>query len=146
MKRGVLALVAAALVGAALLGGCSRARKAPSTPGRTGGTTSRLATRTVTAGAVDVKVRPVRLDASGAAFEVILDTHSVELGMDMAKVAGLEVGGTPWTGASWKGAGPGGHHREGTLSFSPAGPATGRAVLTIGGLPAPVEVSWDLVS
>jgi hypothetical protein len=141
MKRGLPALLAVVVAGAVLLAGCNGADKAAG-PAETAG--ARLATRSVKAGEVDVKVTPARLDDSGAAFEVVLDTHAVELDMELAKTARLEVDGTPWTGAAWEGAGPGGHHREGTLSFDAVGPATGRAVLTIEGLPAPVEAAWDL--
>ncbi len=65
---------------------------------------------------------------SGLAFEVAMDTHSVDLdGFDLSKLAllrtdsGVEVAPVEWD------AGPGGHHREGKLSF----PATvdGRPLL-----------------
>ena len=38
----------------------------------------------------------------------------------------------------------GGHHREGTLTFSAAGPANGDAVLTIEGLDEPATARWAL--
>lgn len=105
-----------------------------------------LATKTVEAGAVTVKIDPVRIDAGGAEFKVNFDTHSVALDLDVARSAALAVGGSQWAGAAWSGAGPGGHHREGTLRFDPGGPATGPAVLTITGLPAPVTATWSLGS
>lgn len=104
-----------------------------------------LATRTVKAGEVDVKVEPSQLDGQGAAFKIVLDTHSVELSMDLADAV-LEVGGTSWEVVGWSGDGPGGHHREGELRFTASGPAEGRARLRLSGFPEPVEATWDLGS
>ena len=108
--------------------------------------TPALATRTVEAGAVTVKIDPTRLDAGGAEFDVSFDTHSVALDLDVAGSAALTVAGAPWAGATWSGDGPGGHHREGTLRFAPGGPAEGRAALSISGLPGPVTAAWTLGS
>ena len=99
--------------------------------------------RRVVAGAVTVTITPARIDAAGATFSVVVDTHAVELSMDLT-AAQLEVDGTLWTGARWEGSGPGGHHRSGELQFDAAGPARGTARLTLPGFPAPVEASWDL--
>ena len=105
-----------------------------------------LPARTVTAGAVTVKVTPARLDASGAEFAVSFDTHSVELDLDVARSARLEVDGVAWSPPAWSGDGPSGHHRQGTLRFPAGGPAAGTARLVISGLPAPAEASWDLAA
>ena len=104
-----------------------------------------LAERTVKAGEVDVKVQPTQLDADGAVFKVVLDTHSVELSMDLTE-ARLEVGGTAWAVAGWTGDGPSGHHREGELRFTSSGPAQGTARLTLSGFPEPVDATWELGS
>jgi hypothetical protein len=106
--------------------------------------TSALPARQVDSGAVEVKITPARLDDTGAAFEIVLDTHSVELALDVAAAATLEVDGTAWSVDGWDGSRPGGHHREGTLRFTAGGPASGIARLTITGLPEPVEATWDL--
>ena len=103
-----------------------------------------LETRAVTAGAIDVKIEPVRLDAGGATFKVVLDTHSEDLSMDLAASARLDVAGSPWEVAGWTGDGPGGHHREGELAFRAAGPAEGTATLVLSGFPGPVEATWAL--
>ena len=103
-----------------------------------------LASKTVEAGAVTVKIDPVRVDATGAEFKVAFDTHSVNLDFDVARTATLTVAGAPWPGATWSGDGPDGHHRAGTIRFGPGGPAQGAAVLSLGGLPAPVTASWTL--
>lgn len=103
-----------------------------------------LARKTVEAGEVTVKITPERIDSDGAAFAVVLDTHSVELDLDIAGNARFVVDGTTWTDATWDGAGPGGHHREGTLHFTAAGGVTGPAELTINGLPETVRATWNL--
>ena len=101
--------------------------------------------QTIEAGAVTAKIQPERIDADGAVFTVAFDTHSEELDLDVAAASELVVGGQAWTGAEWEGDPPGGHHREGRLSFESTGEPTGQAVLTLAGLPAPVEATWDVV-
>lgn len=103
-----------------------------------------LDTRTVTVGEVEVSITPTRVDETGASFAVVFDTHSVELDLDVADAVALTVDGQAWTDPAWDGAGPGGHHREGTLTFTAAGPANGDAVLTIEGLDEPVTAHWAL--
>ena len=103
-----------------------------------------LAERKVVAGEVTVTIQPVRIAQDGAEFKIVLDTHSVELDLDVAGAARLVVDGTEWRGATWDGAGPGGHHREGTLRFSAGGPPAGDAVLTISGLDRPTAARWTL--
>ena len=102
-----------------------------------------LETRTVGAGEIDIKIEPRQLDDRGAVFAITLDTHSVELAMDLA-AAELSVGDTSWPVAGWDGDGPGGHHREGDLRFDAAGAAVGTARLTLPGFSEPVEVTWEL--
>jgi hypothetical protein len=143
MRARLIAGVLAALI---LAGGAILLRQGDDQPAATTARAAGLTldTRTVTAGAVQVKIEPRRLDAGGAVFRVTLDTHSVDLGTDLARAARLEVGGTRWAGPSWQGGGGGGHHREGELRFQPAGPTQGTAQLTIAGLPGPVVARWEL--
>lgn len=96
----------------------------------------------LTAGEVTVKVTPKAVDDKGAEFAVSFDTHSVELDLDVAAQAELAVDGIAWADPAWEGDGPSGHHREGTLRFSPRGGAAGQIMLTIGGLAAPVTARW----
>lgn len=103
-----------------------------------------LDTRTVTIGEVEVTITPTRVDDTGASFAVVFDTHSVDLDLDVADTVTLTVDGKAWTDPTWDGAGPGGHHREGTLTFTAAGPANGDAVLTIEGLDEPATAQWAL--
>ena len=70
-------------------------------------------------GAITVVIVPLDLDQPGETidFDVSMDTHSVDLSMDLTTLAtlstdtGLSVNGLLWTG------GRGGHHVQGTLSF-----------------------------
>lgn len=94
------------------------------------------------AGEVTVEATLRQLDDTVAVVRVVFDTHAVELDLDVAAGATLTVGGTTWPTGGWEGDGPGGHHREGELRFSAAGPAEGDAVLSIGGLSEPVTFRW----
>jgi hypothetical protein len=70
-------------------------------------------------GAVSVAITPLEVaqDAATLSFEVAMNTHSVDLGMDLAQLAtlttdtGAAVTATTWTGEA------GGHHVSGVLSF-----------------------------
>lgn len=70
-------------------------------------------------GAVIVEVTPLNLDQPGQTldFQVSMNTHSVDLNMDLATLAtlatdtGLQVEAVSWDGPR------GGHHVSGTLSF-----------------------------
>lgn len=103
-----------------------------------------LLRRTVAAGDVTVTITPERVDDGGAEFEVVFDTHSVELDLDVARRARFTVGGIPWSGAVWTGDGPGGHHREGTLGFTAGGEPSGEAELVIDGIPGTVVATWHI--
>lgn len=70
-------------------------------------------------GAVVMQVTPLNLNSQGDAleFEIALNTHSVDLSMDLAKLAtlttdsGMTVNATSWEAPS------GGHHVSGKLFF-----------------------------
>ncbi len=105
-------------------------------------------------GAVEIAVWPLDLDVQGGdllAFEVSMNTHSVDLSMDLAPLstlstdAGLQVKAVSWTGGS-------GHHVRGLLTF-PSVTSDGtpllangqRLVLTIRDVDAPSrEFAWEL--
>lgn len=86
-------------------------------------------TRTDQQGAITVEVTPLDLDnpSEQLEFDVVLDTHSVDLSMDLAPLAtlttdtGITIQATLWDAPR------GGHHVEGKLIF----PATtdGRSIL-----------------
>jgi hypothetical protein len=104
-------------------------------------------------GAVTVGVQPLNLDGSAGdlTFAVSMNTHSVDLSMDLASMAvlntdtGIQVNATRWDGPR------GGHHISGTLVFRAT--KNGKSVLagvskltlTISNLDAPTRVfAWDL--
>lgn len=98
--------------------------------------------RTVQAGAVEVRMTALTLGASGARFRVELDTHAVALDLDLARAAQLRVNGRLADAGTWEGTGPGGHHREGTLRFATAVPVGASLELRITGLPAEAVATW----
>lgn len=85
-------------------------------------TVAGLPTRTVQAGPVEVIMTP--------------------LALDMASAARLRVNDNTIDGARWDGQGPGGHHREGALRFSPPIPPGASVELHITGLPVDARGSW----
>ena len=74
---------------------------------------------------VTVKVTPKRIGPSDKRWEfsVVLDTHSVDLSDNLVQSASLTTDdGRTLKPASWIGAAPGGHHREGVLAFDVPAP------------------------
>lgn len=104
-------------------------------------------------GAIVVEVTPVNLEgaATQLEFSVALNTHSIDLSMDLASLAtmttdtGLSVAAESWDAPR------GGHHTSGKLVF-PLSPEAlpllneaGRLTLTISNLDAPSrEFEWEL--
>lgn len=71
--------------------------------------------------AVIVTVTPIDIlpQSKEWKFNVVMDTHSIELDQDMVKVAVLvDDSGKEYSPNRWQGAPPGGHHREGLLIFT----------------------------
>lgn len=69
------------------------------------------------AGAIDVTATPTAADGA-TVIRVVFDTHSVDLDFDPVEIAVLDVDGREVRATSWDGPGPGGHHREGDLTFA----------------------------
>jgi hypothetical protein len=70
--------------------------------------------------AVTVEVTPLNLPQGGSSldFEVVFNTHSVDLGFDPVAISVLrDDAGQEYPALEWQGDGPGGHHRSGTLRF-----------------------------
>ncbi len=83
-----------------------------------------LAAQTSRGGGVTVSVTPKDLaaDAPRWDFEVVFDTHSVNLNHDLVRSAALiDAAGGRHAPLAWDGDPPGGHHRKGVLSFKPLG-------------------------
>lgn len=78
-----------------------------------------LQPQTSAEGEVTVEVRPLELDkGKSPTFEVVLNTHSVELDADLKKDVVMIVEGKEYIAFSYEGDPPGGHHRTGVVSFS----------------------------
>ncbi|GIK37523.1 MAG: hypothetical protein BroJett011_13560 [Chloroflexota bacterium] len=76
--------------------------------------------------AVRIEVTPLNLPQGGASldFSVVFDTHSVDLGFDPVAISVLRDNtGREYPALEWKGDGPGGHHRSGTLRFEAPNPS-----------------------
>jgi len=126
---------------------------APSAQGRS---PSQELARSDTQGAVAVIVSPSSWtrDAEGTLeFEVSMETHSVELSMDLAQLATLETDtGLTLEALDWSGGE--GHHVTGVLRFPSATPegrpllqAATLLTLTLRDVDAPARVfQWDLAS
>ena len=106
-------------------------------------TPAAFAKRTASAGEIDIQLQPHHVDSTGAEVKVTLDTHSVDLDMDLLAGATLEVGGVAWPAIAWDGDGPSGHHRQGRLRFDAGGSPDGPIVLRLAGFAGPVVATWN---
>lgn len=69
-------------------------------------------------GAVTVEVTPLFNDDNTLTFEVAMNTHSVDLGIDLVTLATLSNDrGVTVTASQWDAPADGGHHVAGTLIF-----------------------------
>lgn len=105
-------------------------------------TPSALAPKTVRIGAIDVRIEPHHIDASGALLKVTLDTHTTDLDMPLAGT--LDVDGAAWPGGIWSGDPASGHHRAGEFRFQAAGSLAGTVTFTLGGFDEPASATWTL--
>lgn len=154
MKRFLLPLL---LTVALFLAACSPATTASdqTSPGSGAAESASSSEQTLSdeQGEVTIKVTPLNLDGSAETleFDVVMDTHSVDLGMDLATLAtlttdtGVIVQATTWDAPR------GGHHVEGKLIFPAAKDGktilddTSRLTLTITNVDAPSRVfEWEL--
>ena len=109
--------------------------------------------RTDSQGAVTVVVKPLDLDGSSETltFEIVMDTHSVDLSFDLASLATLTTDtGLVVQAALWD-APRGGHHVKGTLSFpasvdgKPLLDEAAKLTLTLVNVDAPERIfTWDV--
>jgi len=97
---------------------------------------------------VTVTVTPsdLSLESNEWKFDVVMDTHSVELDQEMTRVAILTGdSGKEYSPARWEGAPAGGHHREGVLVFSPITPTPKSVELKITEIADTVRTfNWQL--
>jgi hypothetical protein len=103
-----------------------------------------------TQGSVTVNATPTLLSSKDLQwkFDVGFNTHSVELDQDITQIAVLvDDSGKEYKPIRWEGAGPGGHHREGTLVFNQITPMPKTVTLKILGVDAPVRsFVWNITN
>ncbi len=128
-----LFLVLISMVTAILLWRILRPIQTPSAIKPINNTTTPLyTTKENEGGNVTVSVTPLRLTPGfPASFDVTFETHSVELSFGVENIATLtDLRGVSYT-PHWEGSPPGGHHRTGTLRFTPDLSRPGSVILTL---------------
>jgi hypothetical protein len=96
---------------------------------------------------VKVTVTPPGFSSSAKAldFEVSLETHTQNLGDDLAKSALLMADGKQYEPLGWEGAAPGGHHRKGVLRFKAiVPPRSVELQILLSGDTSPRSFTWRL--
>lgn len=79
-----------------------------------------------------VSVTATSIDQSDWSFQIILDTHSVELTEDLTQVSALlDENGNEYKPIEWQGDPPGGHHRSGVLRFGEIMPESQSVTLVV---------------
>lgn len=110
-------------------------------------TAAPIAMQSSTVSGVTVNATPIALSGERWEFEIVLETHSGDLGDDLAKSTTLVAdNGAALSPVAWRGDPPGGHHRKGVLEFKAVTPPPARLELRIvrAGEPAPRVFSWPL--
>lgn len=103
-------------------------------------------TQTNNNGKIIVEATPKSLSPeSEAQFDLVFNTHSVELDYDLVKIAQLtDDKGKIYKPISWSG-GKSGHHLEGVLTFSGISNSAKKVTLTISGIDNQDRIfSWEL--
>lgn len=104
-------------------------------------------TKTDDQNGVTIDVTPIDISAQSKEWklDVTMNTHSVELNQDLTKSAVLiDDRGNEYKPIKWDGS-AGGHHREGTLTFSPIVPPPKSIELKITGIADAVRFfAWQL--
>lgn len=106
-----------------------------------------LSPQTSSQSMVTITVTPHREGAGNWEFDVALNTHSGALDDDLEKSAVLVTAdGQRLAPTSWRGDGPGGHHRKGVLRFEAVEPSTSAMELRIqrAGEPSARSFRWTL--
>lgn len=122
--------------------------RAANTSTSAGKASSPFATKSNSGGSVDVEVTPTALNiGEPMAFDLAMNTHSVDLSDDMTQIAVLrDDAGKEYKPTAWEGGEPGGHHRAGVLKFAALTSKPKYLELVIKGLARVPErvFRWDL--
>ena len=108
-----------------------------------------LETKTDEQASVTVTVTPMNISPQSKEwkFDIVMDTHSVELDQNMIVVATLLAdNGEEYKPLRWEGAEAGGHHREGVLIWSAIEPMPQSVEIKVKDIGGILERSfkWDL--
>lgn len=105
-----------------------------------------LPMQSTTMSGVTVKATPLVVAGERWEFEIVLETHSGDLGDDLVKSAILTTDEETSRPLEWRGDPPGGHHRKGVLTFRVVNPGAARVGLTIvrPGETEPRAFRWQL--
>ena len=108
----------------------------------------KLETKTDEQASVTVTVTPMDISPQSKEwkFDVVMDTHSVELDQNMIIVATLVAdNGEEYKPLRWEGAEAGGHHREGVIIFNQVMPIPKSLKLIISGIGGVMRVfTWEV--
>lgn len=97
-------------------------------------------------GAVGIEMEPI-LKSGSTEVRVSLNTHSGDLGLDLAQAIRLaDDRGGVYKAISWDGPPPGGHHISGTLTFPAVDLKAVKLVLTVQSMNGEPEhvFDWDI--
>lgn len=106
-----------------------------------------LSPQSSSAAGVTLKATPRSLSGAAWEFELTFDTHTQNLGDDVAKSAVLVADrGATYSAVEWRGDPPSGHHRKGVLRFKPVSPPPQAIELRVqrSGESAPRSFHWRL--
>ena len=148
----IFSLIVIVAVGALALASFSKNNKNPITqniPREAGDSSGGIWESKVNAdGEVTVKVTPLELSSKSSEwkFDVGINTHSFELSQNLVDAAVLiDDQGKEYRPINWQGPGPGGHHVERILTFTPIIPAPKSVELKILNVGAPVRsFVWNI--
>ena len=108
----------------------------------------KLEAKTDEQASVTVTVTPMDISPESKEwkFDIVMDTHSVELDQDMIVVATLVAdNGEEYKPLRWEGAEAGGHHREGVIIFNQVMPIPKSLKLIISGIGGVMRVfTWEV--
>jgi len=105
-----------------------------------------LPMQSTTTSGVTVKATPLVVAGERWEFEIVLETHSGNVGDDLVKSAILTTDDETSRPLEWRGDPPGGHHRKGVLTFRVVNPGAARVGLAIArpGEAEPRVFQWQL--
>ena len=97
--------------------------------------------RSASSGKIEVTAQPVTVSTESATFRLVFDTHAGSLDFEPTEIVTLRMAGASLPASTWEGPGPGGHHRDGTVTFDAGGLLEDLALEVA--LDPPVTLTWE---